>query len=229
MQFPTEKAARELACSVGQRMWERGFVTATDGNLSARIEGDRLIFTPSGRSLGKLRAKELVVTNLEGVPLKGQGTRTAEYRLHLVCYSARPDIGAVVHAHPPYSTALTIAGVSLAGHILPEVVHNLGTIPTAAYATPCSPESAEAVRELIRVHDAVLLDRHGTVTVDATLEGAYMKLEKVEHAARVLAIATQLGATRLLPREEVEKIKEQGVRAGAINRKAVPPDPGSQL
>lgn len=219
---------REMFCEIGRRMYEKGFVAATDGNLSARISEDRLMFTPGKCALGRLEPEDMVVTDGRGKPVDGEGKVTSEYRLHLTCYEERDDIAAVVHAHPPHTLALTVAGVSLARPILPEVVFNLGSIPTAPYATPSSPEGPEVIRDLVRVHDAIAIDRHGTVTVGETLEGAYLKLEKVEHSAMVNHLARQLSVIKVLPREEVEKLKEVGKEYG-LNPEAVLPDPSWEL
>jgi len=223
-----EQELRELFCEIGRRMYENGFLAATDGNLSAKLSDKKLMFTPGKSALGHMEPEDLVITDFDGEMLKGEGKVTSEYRLHLTCYEERDDINAVVHAHPPYVLALTIAGVSLARPVLPEVVFNLGSIPTAPYATPSSPQGPEVIRELVRVHDAMAIDRHGSVTVGETLEDAYLKLEKVEHAAQITHLARQLGVIKVLPKKEVEKLKEVGTKAG-LNPEAVLPDPSWEL
>ena len=228
MSESNEQEMRELFCEIGRRMYENGFLAATDGNLSAKLSDEKLLFTPGESALGQMKPEDLVITDAEGGVIDGNGRVTSEYRLHLTCYEEREDIAAVVHAHPPYTLALTVAGVSLARPILPEVVHNLGSIPTAPYATPSSPQGPEVIRELVRVHDAMAIDRHGSVTVGESLEDAYLKLEKVEHAAMVHHLARQLGVIKVLPRKEVEKLKEDGMEAG-LNPEAVLPDPSWEL
>jgi L-fuculose-phosphate aldolase len=199
---------------IGRLLWEKGFIAASDGNLSVRLGSDRLLATPSGLSKGFLAESDVVLCNLEGQALYSSYQRGAKCRpsseilLHLEVYQQRPDVRAVVHAHPPVAIAFTIAGISLAQCVLPEVVVNLGQIPTTAYATPSTAEGPEVIRELIRSHDALILDRHGTVTVGETLFDAYMKLEKVEHLAQVTLAARQLGRVGLLPQEEVRKLVE---------------------
>lgn len=205
----TEGSARQEIVRVCRLLWERGYVTATDGNVSVRLGPDRLLATPSGLSKGFLTAEQLVLTDLNGVPLPDSeqtapGLRpSSELRMHCAAYRERPDIAAVVHAHPPIATACTVAGVSLAEGVLPEVVVNLGAIPMARYATPSSAEGPEVIRELIADHDALLLDHHGSLTVGQTAFEAYLKLEKVENAAQVYLAARQLGAVRALPPEEM--------------------------
>jgi L-fuculose-phosphate aldolase len=128
--------------------------------------------------------------------------------MHLEVYRQRPDVGSVVHGHPPIATALTVAGVSLAPCVLPETLVTVGTIVTTAYATPTSADVPEVVRWLIRRHDALVLDRHGAVTLGGTALEAYARLEKVENTAQVLAVAHQLGRVKLLPRDEIRRLVE---------------------
>jgi L-fuculose-phosphate aldolase len=208
-----EAVLREEMVRVCRLMWEKGWVAASDGNASIRLGQDRLLVTPSGMSKGFFAASDVLVTNLQGEPVVSQYARskrvpTSEIALHLEVYRQRADVRAVLHAHPPLTIAFTIAGVSLAQCVLPEVVVNLGSIPTTAYATPSTAEGAEVIRELIHDHDALILDRHGTVTVGATLFDAYMKLEKVEHLAQVTLAARQLGRVGLLPPDQVRKLIE---------------------
>jgi L-fuculose-phosphate aldolase len=208
-----EAGLREEIVRVCRLVWEKGWVAASDGNASIRMGRDRLLVTPSGMSKGFFSASDVLMTDLEGEPVGSRygGTKrvpTSEIALHLEVYRQRPDVRAVLHAHPPITIAFTIAGVSLAQCVLPEVIVNLGSIPTTAYATPSTVEGAEVIRGLIQDHDALILDRHGTVTVGSTLFDAYMKLEKVEHLARVTLAARQLGRVGLLPPEQVRKLIE---------------------
>lgn len=190
----------------GRRMYERQFVAATDGNISARLTGDRILVTPSGSCLGELAPQDMVIVNPRGEFLTGRGRPTSELAVHLAVYAVRSDVSAIVHAHPPYANAFSYAGLPLDACVLPEVVIGLGQIPTSAYATPASAEGADAIRGLIRDHDAVLLQRHGSVTVGATVRDAYMKLEKLEHSAKVLFLARQLGGVVTLSPDEVNRL-----------------------
>ncbi len=206
-----EQTARLEIVRVCRLLWERGYVAATDGNVSVRLGADRLLATPSGVSKGLVEPEQLLLTDLSGRPLPDEeqtaGLRpSSELRLHCAAYRERPDICAVVHAHPPLATACTVAGVSLAEPVLPEVLMSLGTIPTAPYATPSSAEGPEAIRGLIAGHDALLLDRHGTLTVGQTALEAYLKLEKVENLAQVILAARQLGQVQVLPPGEVRRL-----------------------
>jgi hypothetical protein len=129
--------------------------------------------------------------------------------MHLEAYQQRSDIKAVVHAHPPITIALTIAGVSLSTCLLPEVIVFLGLIPTSKYATPSSRENIAAIRELIRGHDAIVLQRHGSLTVGENPMQAFMRLETVEQNARIAFMLAQLGVRNPLRPEEVKKLLKQ--------------------
>jgi len=208
----TEQAWREEIVRVCRLLYEKGYVTATDGNVSVRLSKSRILSTPSGFSKGFLAPEQLVVTDLEGrkIPAHEPASRdlepTSELLMHLEAYRQRPDIGAVIHAHPPICVALSIAGISLARCLLPEVVVTLGLIPTAEYATPSSAEGPGAIRDLIAKHDALIIQRHGTLTVGKDPFDAYLKLEKVEHLAHVTLILRQLGRETPLSPAEVAKL-----------------------
>jgi L-fuculose-phosphate aldolase len=208
----TEQAWREEIVRVCRLLYEKGYVAATDGNVSVRLSKNRILSTPSGFSKGFLVPEQLVVTDLEGrkIPAREPASRelepTSELLMHLEAYRQRPDIVAVIHAHPPICVALSIAGISLARCLLPEVIVTLGLIPTAEYATPASAEGPGAIRDLIAKHDALIIQRHGTLTVGKDPFDAYLKLEKVEHLAHVTLILRQLGRETPLPPAEVAKL-----------------------
>lgn len=191
----------------------QNLVTATDGNLSAR-QGDRILVTPSGVNKLWLRAEELLWVDLQGRSLSGTGEPTSEILLHLEAYRVRPDIKAVIHAHPPLATALTLAGISLLEPYLPEVVLTLGGIPTAPYATTGTPALAAAVRDLLPYYDAILLEQHGALTLGQDLKDAYNKMAKVEQAALTVLAAHLLGQARTLPAEEATRLLHLGIRKG---------------
>jgi L-fuculose-phosphate aldolase len=134
---------------------------------------------------------------------------TSELPLHLEAYRQRPDIDAVVHAHPPITIALSIAGIPMADCLLPEVIVSLGLIPTTEYATPSTTESIRAIHELISNHDALVLQRHGSITVGDTPMQAFMRLETVEQNARIAFMLAQLGVVNPLPAGEVAKLLKQ--------------------
>ena len=203
----TEWEHRQQMVDIGLRIYQRGYVAATDGNISVSMDEERLLVSPAGVCLGELRPEELVVVEQGGKTSDRSQRPTSELPMHLEVYGQRPDVGAVIHAHPPLATAFTVAGISLAQCVIPEVVLTMGSIPTTEYATPSTEQGRRAVRELIRTHDALILDRHGTLTVGPDLINAYRRLEKVEHAAQVTLAARQLGNVQTLPVEEVRRLE----------------------
>lgn len=203
-----ERELREEICTIGHRLYYRNYIVGTDGNLSVRLPGDILIFTPSGVCKGELHPDRLLKTDLHGKKISGEGKPSSEIQLHLVAYRQRPDIRAVVHAHPPLAVALTVAGESLEKVLVPEVVTHLHHIPTAPYATPGSKDLAESISPFIVQCDAVLLERHGIVTVGNDLKEAYYKLECAEYAAKITWLARQLGPLSPLDAMEVSKLQE---------------------
>jgi len=215
-----ELQLRQEIVQVGRLMYEKGFICASDGNISARLGPDRILITPSGLHKGLLDSDQLLVVDGDGRvvgPRSTAGRRlkpTSELPMHLEAYRRRPDIAAVVHAHPPITVALSIAGVPLADCLLPEVIVFLGLIPTTEYATPSSTENVRAIRDLITHHDAIVLQRHGSLTVGDSPMQAFMRLETVEQNARIGFMLAQLGVRNPLPAEEVKKLLRQRQRLG---------------
>ena len=191
---------------VCQMLHRKNYLAATDGNVSVRL-GDQVLLTPSGVNKGMMAEDQVITVDLEGRLLAGTGRPTSELRMHLLVYELRPEAGAVVHAHLPYATACTLAGISLLEPILPEVVITLKGIPTAAYATPGTEEVPKAIRDFIPEFDAILLSRHGAMTVGHDVMDAYNKMEKLEHTARVVLAARLQGPVSPLSDSEVEKLR----------------------
>lgn len=206
-----EHQLRAEIVRIGQLMHARGLLCGFEGNLSARLDDERLLITPSGLHKGLMREEQLLVVDLEGrIVVESEATRglrpTSELPMHLEAYRRRPDVRAVVHAHPPITVALSIAGVAMDTPLLPEVIVLLGLIPTTDYAMSSSDEGAAAIRRLIADHDALILQRHGTLTVGTTLTVAFMRLETVEQNARIHFMLAQLGADNPLAAHEVRKL-----------------------
>jgi L-fuculose-phosphate aldolase len=201
-----EKVIRKDIVRICHRLYEKEFITAYDGNVSARVGADRIITTPSGICKGYITEDDLIVINSKGKKTAGLLKPSSENRLHAMAYELRDDIGAVIHAHAPMAIAFSVAGVSLIEAILPEIVFTLGSIPTAPYATPTTEEVPESIRDLIKIHDAIILAKHGTLTVGKNVEEAYFRLEKVEHAAKVIYYARNLGNVFPLNEEQIEKL-----------------------
>lgn len=219
----TEQALREEMVRIGRLMHQRNYVTATDGNLSVRLGEDRFLVTPSGLSKGYMTPEQLVVIDWDARSVGSGGSDTAsplkpssEILLHLEAYRQRPDIRAVVHAHPLHAIILSMAGISQMASPLPELIVTLGIIATTEYATPASPEGAAVIRDLIRQHDAIVLQRHGSVTVGPSLFDAYLKLEKLENGAEVTYKLHTLGHNLPYPPGALDKLIDKREKMGLL-------------
>jgi L-fuculose-phosphate aldolase len=208
-----EQKLREDIVLIGKLMYEKGLIVGIDGNISARLNDGNILLTPSGLCKGMMTPEQLIVVDLEGQKV-GAGTTanknlmpTSETPMHLEAYKQRPDVMGVVHSHAPHAVALSIAGISLAECMIPETVVNLGLTPTLPYATPSSRENADAIREVIKGHDALIIERHGTLTVSAKDPmDAYFRTEMLEQAARVTVMFNMLGGGTPLPAYQVDKL-----------------------
>lgn len=196
---------REI-CKVGRWMYGQGFVVASQGNLSVRLNADRILVSPAGACKGRLLLDHLLITDLEGTVVSGAGNPSSELQMHLLYYRLRPDVRAVCHAHPPTATGFAAAGRALEETVLPEVVTSLGNVPLAPYGTPGTWELSARIESLVPNHDAILLENHGVVTCGPDLITAFQHMETVEHFARVMLTAESLGGPRLLTRTDVEKL-----------------------
>jgi len=205
-QSKIEQDSRREICKVGRWMYKRGFVVASEGNVSVRIASDRILVSPSGACKGRLAPADLLVTDLRGDVVCGLGRPSSEMQMHLLYYRSRPDVRAICHAHPPTATGFAASGRALDEAVLPEVIVCLGKIPLAPYGTPGTWELCAGLEPLVPFHDAILLENHGVVTCGENLETAYSRLEMVEHFARVMLTAESVGGPRLLPRVEVQKL-----------------------
>jgi len=219
MAIKNEVILRREIVKICKRMYERGYLVATDGNVSAKLGLDFLLTTPAGLCKGFLTPEEVVKTNWEGEGVVGEKLKpSSEILMHLAIYRKRREVEAIVHAHPPFATGFAVAGISLEACILPEVILTLGSVPLTPYATPSTEELPEKIEEYIKDYDALLLANHGAVTVGKDLFDAFYKMERLEHFAKVSLMARILGKERLLSQEEVAKLAEVRERLGIDGR-----------
>ena len=204
----SEEAKRADIVEIGRRLHQRAYVASNDGNISVRLDAERLLTTPKSVSKGFMSPDMLVITDYAGRKLAGERDPSSELPMHLAVYRRRADVTAVVHAHPPVATGFAVAGIPLDRAVLAEVVTTLGSIPIAEYGTPSTQELADAVDRHIAAHDGLLLANHGAITVADGLLPAYYKMETVEHFARISVVARILGRERLLSREEVNRLQD---------------------
>lgn len=205
---PRSGGARDDLVLYGRRLYEKGFVAATDGNLSARLPAGGFLATPTGLPKGELRPELMVTLDAQGRPVSGRVS--SEWPMHLAVYQAVPEAGAVVHAHPPFATALACAGLAIDRPMLSEVVISLGSVPLVPFELPSTGELAARVAEGLKGHVAVLLANHGAVTVGPDVRTAYYRMETLEQTARVFLYAQLLGGAKPLPAQAVEALKSLG-------------------
>ena len=206
MPADTDVLRRDIV-AVCQRLYQRGFIAGTEGNVSALEGPDRLWITPSGHHKGLLQPADLLLIDFDGQVLFGDGRPSSETPMHLALYRCRPDIRAVVHAHPPLATALTVAGYHLDPPLLPEAVVALGEVPTIPYQMPTTWQFANDVGAAMRQAEAALLENHGSVAVGTSLQAAFNKMEIVERAAQILYLAKLLGRVQPLSPEAVTALQ----------------------
>ena len=195
-------SARREIVAIGERLARTGMVAGTDGNISVRLEDNRVLITPAGASKGRLALDDMVIVDLNGQRLQGERRPSSESAMHLAVYKARPDVNACVHAHPPISTAFAVAGIALAEDILPEVVVSVGKIPLIDYAPPGTSAVPDSLAPYLNDCNAFLLRNHGLLTIGSTLEEAYNRHETVEHFAKILQIARSLGPVNRIPHDD---------------------------
>lgn len=204
----TYEAERALMCAVGKLLYDRGYVAANDGNLSMKTAPDRLLVTPSGVSKGRLTPDMLLVTDLEGNVLEGNRHPSSETKMHLAVYRGRPDVGAVVHAHPPVSTAFAVCRRGMETPYLSELVTGLGAVPcTPSFAMLSTDQVPRSVEPYLADHCAVLLANHGALTWGEDLWEAFDRMETVEHTAKILLNARLLGDPVALTQEETAELR----------------------
>ena len=206
----TETRLRRDLVEVCRRLHERRLIGAGEGNVSCRLGPDRLLVTPSGASKGHLRPAELAIVDLQGRKIRGRGRPSTELLMHLAAYAARPDVGAVVHAHPLTAVAFTVAGVAPPNDLLPEAVLVLGRIAVSPFATPGTDEVPRSLSPFWKGHDVVLLERHGALALGRDLFQALDRMETLERVCEVAARARALGSCEPLPARAVEKVIAAG-------------------
>jgi L-fuculose-phosphate aldolase len=199
-------AARDIVRCC-RRLWEAGLIAGADGNVSVRLGPDRLLVTPRGLHKAELTARDLVEVRLSGAHRRGSRRATTELDLHLRAYRRHGDCGAVVHAHPPVATAFAVAGEPIPADVLPELILYLGAVPVAPYATTGTPALGDVVEPLLARHVAVLLANHGAVTWGPDLATARIRMESLEHSARILLAARLLGRTTRLSPEQIDALE----------------------
>ena len=195
-------------CEVGHKLWLKGFVAANDGNISVKTNDHEYYCTPTGVSKGSLTPDMIIKVDENGKKLEGKLNPSSEIKMHMRVYQKRPDVTAVVHAHPPVATAFTVADIDLDQYILPEAVLTIGNVPTCDYGTPSTMEIPDSLDPYLQNHDAFLLRNHGALTVGCTLNKAFFVMEEVEFNAVICKHAMDLGAVHEISNEQLKKLMD---------------------
>ncbi len=195
-------------CEVGHIIYDKGFVAANDGNISVKINDHEFFCTPTGVSKGALTPDMIIKVDENGKKLEGKLNPSSEIKMHMRVYKERPDVNAVVHAHPPIATAFTVADIPLDQYILPEAVLTIGEVPTCDYGTPSTMEIPDSLEPYIQSHDAFLLRNHGALTVGCNLTRALFIMEEVEFNAKICKYAMELGAVHEIPNAQLKKLMD---------------------
>jgi L-fuculose-phosphate aldolase len=200
------KTVKEEICFVGHKLWEKGWVASNDGNISVRIGADKFLTTPTGVSKLLLKPEMILTVNSKSEVVQGNKKYkpSSEFPMHARCYKERNDINAVVHAHPPYSTAFAVANIPLDNYILPEAIIAFGAVPVAQYATPSTQEVPDSIAKWLDKHDVILMQNHGALTLSQTLMGAYYRLETLEMLAKTTFIANLIGKPKELSQKQIQ-------------------------
>ena len=206
----SEYEIKKQICDIGKRIYDRGMVAANDGNISVKISDNEFLCTPTGVSKGFMTPEYICKVDADGNVIQAnKGFKpSSEIKMHMRVYKERPDVNAVVHAHPMYATGFAIAGIPLTQPIMPEAVIALGCVPIAKYGTPSTEEIPDAVSEHLQYFDAVLLENHGALSFSDSLLNAYHKMESVEFYAKLLYISNQLGGPKELSEAQVQRLYE---------------------
>ena len=195
-------------CEVGLKLWQKGFVAANDGNISVKISENEYYCTPTGVSKASLTPDMIIKVDRDGKKLEGKLNPSSEIKMHMRVYRERPDVMAVVHAHPPVATAFTVADIDLDQYVLPEAVLTIGAVPTCDYGTPSTMEIPDSLDPYLQDHDAFLLRNHGALTVGCNLTKAFFVMEEVEFNAVICKHAMDLGAVHEISRDQLAKLMD---------------------
>lgn len=206
--YKSEYEIKKEICEIGRRIYQDGFVAANDGNISVKVDDNTYYATPTGVSKGFMTPDMICKVDGQGNQKEsnGQWKASSEFKMHLRVYQERPDVNAVVHAHPPIATSFAIAGIPLDKLIMPEAIIFLGAVPIAEYGTPSTMEIPDSLMPYIQDYDALLLANHGALSFACDLNTAFFRMESTEFYAKLLFHSRMLGGEKEIPCGEVKKL-----------------------
>ncbi len=219
----TDQEYRQDIVEIGRLVYQKGWVAANDGNITVRLDAERILATPTGVSKGMMHPDDLIVVDMQGNKISGRKERTSEILMHLKVYELRPDVRSVLHAHPPVATGFAAAGRPLNLALLPEVIIGLGCVPLADYGLPGTSALTDPLVPYIPKYDAIMMGNHGAVSYGEDVYKAFFRMETVEHFARISLVAELLGGPTVLPQVEVDKLFDSRARYGVKARAGAEP------
>lgn len=220
--MPATLTLRRQVVTVCRRLYDQGLIAGTDGNVSVRVAPDVMLITPAGMSKVDVEVDDLVEVAWDVAPPRGSGRASTESAMHVRLYREREDVAAVVHAHPPMTTAFATAGATIPTDVLPEMVYQLGSIAYVPFVVPGSEALADAMQPFMRDHDVFVLANHGATTVGGTLAHAHQRMESLEHGARIVWLARSLGGAQAMPADAVAALGAARAEARAVERRETP-------
>ena len=205
-----EWALKKQIVEVGHKLWDKNFVAANDGNITIRLNDKEFLTTPTGISKKSLTVDMIIKVDMKGDPVVHNPNYrpSSEAKMHIEVYKQRPDVKAIVHAHPIFATSFAVAGIDLDKCILPEAVLTVGSVPVTPYALVSTMEIPDAIRPYIKNTDAVLLANHGALTMGTDVVNAYYKMETLEHYAHILFRSMQLGNVNVISDPEIDRLMD---------------------
>lgn len=213
MTIDAQQLKRDI-CEIGSRLYQRGLVAGSDGNITARLTDGEVLCTPTMQCKGQLKPDAICLVDMQGNQLAGSKKRTSEVLLHLEIMKARPDVQAVVHCHAPHATAFAVAGKPVPRAVMPEAEFFLGEVPITPYETPGTAAFAQTVLPFVERTNACLLANHGTITYGESLQQAYDLTEILDAYCRILLLSEQLGPPNTLPEDKCRELESLRIGAG---------------
>jgi L-fuculose-phosphate aldolase len=203
----TEQQLREEICNFGRALYHRDLIGGAEGNLTARLSDGNILATPTGVIKAFMEPEDLALVTPDGKPL-GEQKPSSEIELHLRAYRERPDVLAVIHAHPIAATAFAVAGRSIPANVLVEVDMILGDVPLIPFAVPGTPTMGDMIAPYLPGRRAFLLQAHGAVTMGESLASAFIWMETLERCSRILLRAAAVGGAKPMPPDMVRWLEE---------------------
>ena len=197
---------QEAICDIGRRLYNRGFAAANDGNISCRLDDDRILCTPTGISKGFMKPDDLCIVDMDARQIAGHRKMTSEIRQHITIMKHRSDVRAVVHCHPPHATAFGMVREAIPQYLMPEAEINLGEVPIAKYTIPGGQDFADAVLPFVDKSDIIIQANHGTVSYGPTVEQAYFLVETLDAYCKIVLLARGLGQVHHFTQAEAEEL-----------------------